>query len=890
MHSPRSLRLAGILVLAGALPAAGQAASVRRSRPADQERTDRLIVKFRDRRAARASVMSAADLRPLSDLAGVRLAHHRRMAGDAQVLRLPGKMPLAQVEALLEKLRQDPSVEYAEPDRLRQPLRTPNDPQYPYQWHYFAPASTAGGADLPAAWDITTGNTGSTVAVIDTGWLNHQDLAGRWVNHQVLGLAATGYCFITDANVANNAQCTPGTSTNDATDPGDWVTTAESNDPSGPFYGCAAENSSWHGTHVSGTIGAKSDNGIGVAGVNWVSKILPIRVLGKCGGYDSDIINGMEWAAGLTVAGYPANPNPAKVLSLSLGGTGACPTAWQNAIDAVTAAGSVVVVAAGNESVNLTFSPVTPASCSGVIAVAAVNSAGSLAYYSNYGSKVAISGPGGEQSYANDPNGVLSTLNSGLKGPVNVGTTGDTYVYYQGTSMATPHVSGVAALLFSINPNLTPAQVRQALQSTARPFSAGSGCNTSICGAGLLDAAAAVKAVLPAAPSGLTATALGVSSLTWTWNNSGAASYNFYYSTGLTFSNLAATSLTQVGLATNTAYGAAVSAIIGAEGPRSSTVTVYTLAAPPASFALVQVNASSLTVNWTANTNWGTTTYRVDYWQALGSTSSVTAQALSVGLTDLFGGATYYLTVSALNGDGVATSTNVISTVTLPSAPTTIGSAGGTITAGPATLQIFPGAYAPGQSVQVSLLAPSSLSGGSSIEPLAGTGIGLEVDLYPAIEPVNPVRLTMSYQNYNGSLDPSRFVIARYDAAADAWAPLPSKVDPANKGVAATVDHLSVFQIMQASPAADVFQFKIGPNPLKPSQGPALMKFVGPGGAQVRIYTLTGQLVQDFALFPNGTGSWDATNRAGRPVASGVYFVYVNSGGQSRTFKVIVER
>ncbi|MDD5630090.1 MAG: S8 family peptidase, partial [Elusimicrobia bacterium] len=435
-------RLLGVLLLAGALPAAGQAAAPRRSRPEDQERTDRLIVKFRDRKAARAAALTAAGLGPLSAAAGVRLAHHGRMSGDAQVLRLPDRMPLAQVEALLEKIRRDPSVEYAEPDRVRQPLRIPNDPRYWDQWHYFAAASTAGAANLPAAWDITTGDPGVVTAVIDTGWLDHQDLAGRKV---------PGYCFITDAARANNAACTPGALTSDPADPGDWVSESDSDICPGSLCNCDVVDSSWHGTHVAGTIGASSDNGVGVAGVNWVSTILPIRVLGKCGGYDSDIINGMEWAAGIPIPGYPDNPYPAKVLNLSLGGSGACPAAWQAAISSVTDHGAVVIVSAGNDGTNLAFAPKTPASCSGVITVAAVGPAGEKAFYSNYGSAVAIAAPGG-----NDPAGtdskkqVLSTLNSGLKVPVDVGAAGDTYGGYQGTSMSAPHVSGVASLMFSL--------------------------------------------------------------------------------------------------------------------------------------------------------------------------------------------------------------------------------------------------------------------------------------------------------------------------------------------------------------------------------------------------------------------------------------------------------
>ena len=224
-----------------------------------------------------------------------------------------------------------------------------------------------------------------------------------------------------------------------------------------------------------------------MTGINWVSMILPVHVLGKCGGIDSDVIDGLRWAAGLAVPGVPANPNPAKVANLSLGGSGACGGSWQSAINDVNAVGMVVVVAAGNS--NADASNFTPASCNGVITVAATGRNGSRASYSNYGSKVEISAPGGNPNDASDP-GILSTINTGTTSPA-----ADTYAYYMGTSMATPHVTGVVSLMFSLNPSLTPSQVLQILQSTARPFPAGSTCNTSLCGSGMLDAAAAVNAV-----------------------------------------------------------------------------------------------------------------------------------------------------------------------------------------------------------------------------------------------------------------------------------------------------------------------------------------------------------------------------------------------------------
>jgi serine protease len=315
------------------------------------------------------------------------------------------------------------------------------------------------------------------VAVVDTGYLPHQDLAGAF---------APGYDFIGDVQVANDGD---GRDAN-ASDPGDWITSTESR--SGYFRGCTASNSSWHGTHVSGTIGARTNNGKGIAGINPAGTILPVRVLGKCGGYTSDITDGVRWAAGLPVTGVPANPSVAKVVNLSLGGSGACPSAWQSAIDAATAAGTVVVVAAGNS--NADAANYSPASCKGVVTVASTGKAGNRAYYSNYGSTVEIAAPGGDKN-ADAGATILSTLNSGTTTPG-----ADAYVKYQGTSMATPHVAGVVSLMLATNPSLTPAQVTQILQQSATPFPSGSTC-ASGCGAGIVNAAAAVaQAASPPPP------------------------------------------------------------------------------------------------------------------------------------------------------------------------------------------------------------------------------------------------------------------------------------------------------------------------------------------------------------------------------------------------------
>lgn len=433
-----------------------------------------MIVQFTEEATGNKMAEAAVDgrIQQLSLATGTDLQYFRAMSGDAHVLKLPAALPAAEAEALAAELARQPGVLYAEPDYMRQvisdtpirvaaPLLAPNDPQYGSQWHYNYVAGTSEGLNLPAAWNITTGVNTIVVAVIDTGILPHTDLAGRTV---------AGYDFIADTFVANDGN---GRDNNPA-DPGDWILTNEC----GGFH--AAQDSSWHGTHVAGTIGAASNNNVGVAGVDWNAKILPVRVLGKCGGYTSDIVDGMRWAAGLSVAGVPANANPADVINMSLGGPGPCSTTEQNAVDAIVAAGTAVVVAAGNSNDNA--SGYTPASCSGVITVASNNREGDRAYYSNYGSTIEVTAPGGETITAS--NGVLSTLDSGLTTPNN----SNSYAYYQGTSMAAPHVAGLASLILGQNPGMTPAQLLTHLQATARPFPSGSTCNTSICGAGIVDA------------------------------------------------------------------------------------------------------------------------------------------------------------------------------------------------------------------------------------------------------------------------------------------------------------------------------------------------------------------------------------------------------------------
>ena len=432
--------------------------------------TNQIIVKYRDDRlTTMAQAVEAAQMARLSAQAGVALTYFRPMSGEAHVLRLPARTPIAEVERIAARLSALPEVAYAEPDYIMMPMLTPNDPQYGSQWHYHETY----GINLPQAWDITTGNFNAVVAVIDTGHLMHSDLNGRFIG---------GYDFISDVAKANDGN---GRDPNPL-DPGDWVTSAESSDPNSPFYGCPVRNSSWHGTHVAGTIGALTNNSIGVSGVNWWAKMISVRVLGKCGGFTSDIVEGMRWAAGLPVPGVPNNPNPAKVLNLSLGGSGPCPAIYQSAINDVNNAGGIVVVAAGNSNTNAINA--RPANCNGVITVGATNRSGVRAWYSNYGSVVDISAPGGDSV-----GGVLSTANTGTQRPAS-----DSYAYKQGTSMAAPHVAGVVSLMLAINPTLNFTQTETILKLTAKPFGPGHTCSgTTTCGAGIVNAHDALRHLLP---------------------------------------------------------------------------------------------------------------------------------------------------------------------------------------------------------------------------------------------------------------------------------------------------------------------------------------------------------------------------------------------------------
>ncbi len=438
----------------------------------------RLVVKFRDDVSGAAAPPEARVAQLAADI-GIPLRYLRTMAVGAQVLTSSMIGSEQDADAVAARISAHPDVAYAERSRRVRAARIPNDPLYPDQF-YLQPGATT--IDAQTAWDITTGSSAVVVAVLDTGSTNHADLAGRLL---------PGYDFVSNFTYGNdgNAKDVAGNYRDtDASDPGDWVSAA---DLSGPLATseCTVRDSSWHGTSVIGTLAARSDNGDYVTGVDWNARVVPVRVLGKCFGDDTDVADGLAWAGGVAVPAAPANPTPAHVINMSLGDPGTCAKYFQDAVDAVFARGvtRAIVAAAGNQA---SGEPHSPSSCIGVLSVGATTFGGSRASYSNFGARLDLSAPGGS-AVSGSPYNVLALVNLGTTVPAGDGTR-----YRAGTSFATPLVSGVAALMLAVAPNLTPDDVRTFLKASAKPFPAGSTCSTALCGAGILDAPAAVRFAL----------------------------------------------------------------------------------------------------------------------------------------------------------------------------------------------------------------------------------------------------------------------------------------------------------------------------------------------------------------------------------------------------------
>lgn len=361
----------------------------------------------------------------------------------------------ARTRAVAATLATSPHVVSAEPNRVVRAARVPTDPRFPEQWHLDA-------LDLRDAWNTTIGNPSAIVAVIDTGIRSdHPDLAGRLV---------AGFDFISNPTRANDGDGLDP----DPFDPGDLPTT-----PAGGTF---------HGTHVAGTIGAATNNGIGVAGVTWRTAVMPLRVLGVAGGTVFDVAQAIRFAARLSNSSGTLPPRRANVINLSLTTSGDDPV-LRNAVDAATAAGVLVVAAAGNTGSNGFLSP---AGFPNVVSVAATDRLGNPARYSNFGPTITVAAPGGDTHHDRDadgrPDGILSTLLPGL----------EPYARMQGTSMASAHASGVAALLLGVPGGASASRLRAILLATADDR--GAPGRDDRYGAGILNAARAVRMLAGTAP------------------------------------------------------------------------------------------------------------------------------------------------------------------------------------------------------------------------------------------------------------------------------------------------------------------------------------------------------------------------------------------------------
>ena len=406
-----------------------------------------------------------SDVQSIDELLNIKTSYVRSTALDASVVTTSSELTPAQAQQYMNALSANSKVasvvpdmrRYATVDHTSETIKI-NDPRMNRMWSL----TGENGVSALEAWGTTRGK-GVTVAVLDSGITAHPDLDAN---------VLPGYDFIAESAFSNDGNGRD----SDPTDAGNWTVDNQC------FTGSKASPSDWHGTHVAGTIAAIANNNEGIAGVAPEAKIVPVRVLGACGGFDSDITDGIIWAAGGSVRGVPANQNPAQVINMSIGSEGTCTTPYRQAIAQANTRGSIVVVAAGNNSFDASKS--SPGNCEDVINVGATDKNGKRSYFSNYGSRVDVSAPGGDRRYWGG--GILSTLNAGKTAPGKAD-----YAEYQGTSMAAPHVAGIVALMKAVDPKLTYAQAKKALQSTSQ----GIECDQSACGSGIVNAARAVQQV-----------------------------------------------------------------------------------------------------------------------------------------------------------------------------------------------------------------------------------------------------------------------------------------------------------------------------------------------------------------------------------------------------------
>lgn len=463
-HRLRALALATAMAFAGTAANAGEVITAGLD---TGQQFERFIVKFSDNQVAAKSGGSPMDAvvhaanralqgQSLAKASGRKIelppvaSHLRPMSLGAEVLGVSRKLDRASAEAVLNEIAALPGVESVQVDFMLEAHFVPNDPLY---WAQYAFFNVNSGIRAEAAWDLADG-TGIRVAVLDTGITAHSDLNANIV---------AGYDFISEPSISNDGDGRDA----DPSDPGDWE---------------PGEFSSWHGTHVAGTVAAVTNNSNGLAGTAFNARVMPVRVLGTGGGSFIDIIDAITWASGGSVPGVPdlAAGDVADIINMSLGGLAPCFGVIQDAVNGAVSRGTTVVVSAGNN--NLDATNATPANCANVVTVASSDSAGARSGFSNFGPSIEITAPGSS---------IASTLNFGDTVPGPEG-----YAYYSGTSMAAPHVSGAIALAQSRRlalglPLWTPAEVTSQLAATAyaMPVACPQGC-----GPGLLDAHALVQA------------------------------------------------------------------------------------------------------------------------------------------------------------------------------------------------------------------------------------------------------------------------------------------------------------------------------------------------------------------------------------------------------------
>ncbi len=450
------------------------------------DRQTRLIVKPNE---SLQSLMAA-----LSNSLHVTVKPERQMSGGAWVLSVASADSVA-ITSSLRALEDSGRLEYGQIDVSTHLTMTPNDRLFQVQWQNRALDVKPASMNLEKTWDITTGSPDVVVAVVDSGVrYEHEDLTDRLLE---------GYDFvsaITDApglslpipDAIKYARSNDGDGRDpDASDPGNGVDEDLHQLMETIDINCPVSRSSWHGTAVASVLAANGDDGFGIAGIDWQARILPVRAVGRCSGSRSDLLDAIRWAAGVQDPALPPNPTPARIINVSIEIDDFCGPADQQAINDAVAAGSLVIAGVGNGGRSLDRKRSSPSGCEHVIGVAALNSSGELAVYSNYGADVDIAAPGGEGVEGDDQPLVVAT-NNGKSIPIP----GSAHKYTAGTSIASPIVAGVLSLMLSVNPELSNVELESLLYASARQFPRYENrqdCTYKICGAGMLDALAATQ-------------------------------------------------------------------------------------------------------------------------------------------------------------------------------------------------------------------------------------------------------------------------------------------------------------------------------------------------------------------------------------------------------------